>query len=46
MPLGPVGNMAEGVDRVSLVAMLQPLDTPSGNRKAASTGQLYCMVQP
>lgn len=46
VPLGTVGNMVEGIDRVSLLAMLQPLDTPSGYRKAASTGQLYCMVRP
>jgi hypothetical protein len=46
VPLGTVGNMADGVDRGAMLALLQPLDVDSSYRRAASTGQLYRMVRP
>lgn len=46
VPLGTVGNMTEDVDRVAMLAMLQPLDVDSAFRRAASTGQLYRMTRP
>lgn len=46
VPLGTVGNFIEGIDRRHLLEMLTHLEIPSGYRKAASSGQLYRMVQP
>ena len=46
VPLGTVGNFAEGVDRTALLARLRDLDAPSEYRRAASTGQLYQMIRP
>lgn len=46
VPLGTVGNLIEGIDRHHLLEALTPLEIPSGFRKAASSGQLYRMVQP
>ena len=46
VPLGTVGNLAEGVNRTTLLDRLRTLDAPSQYRRAASTGQLYQMVRP
>lgn len=46
VPLGTAGNMADGVDRRELLALLEALKTDSTYRRAASTGQLYEMVRP
>lgn len=46
VPLGTVGNMAEGMDRSALLSILEPFDMPSTYRHAASTGQLYRMTRP
>jgi len=46
VPLGTAGNMLDGIDRVALLGLLEPLVLPSVYRRAASTGQLYCMVRP
>jgi hypothetical protein len=44
--VGTVGNFIEGVDRRSLLETLTPLVRPSQFRRAASSGQLYYMVEP
>lgn len=46
VPLGTAGNILDGVDRVALLALLEPLDLPSTYRRAASTGQMYRMTSP
>lgn len=44
--VGTVGNMSEGMNRQELLETLQPLIRRSQYRQAASTGQLYQMVEP
>ena len=46
LAIGTVGNFAEGIDRVALLRALGPDVRPSQFRQAASTGQLYSMVEP
>jgi hypothetical protein len=46
VPLGTVGNMAEGISRRELLDLVLPLEAPSNYRKAASSGQLYRMIRP
>jgi len=46
IPLGTVGNIADGIDRKDLLAQVIPLEVPSSYRKAASSGQLYRMIRP
>jgi len=43
---GTVGNIAETLDRKALLDLLQPLTCASQYRQAASSGQLYYMVEP
>jgi len=45
IPLGTVGNIADGIDRKELLAQVLPLEVPSNYRKAASSGQLYRMIR-
>jgi len=44
--VGTVGNMSEAVDRRELLNMIKPSVRPSQYRQAASSGQLYQMVEP
>jgi len=44
--VGTVGNFIDAVDRRSLLGTLTPLVKPSQYRRAASSGQLYYMVEP
>jgi len=46
LAIGTVGNFAEGLDRTALLRTLEPHVRPSQFRQAASTGQLYSMVEP
>lgn len=46
VPLGTVGNLADGVSRAELLERLRVLDVLSQYRRAASTGQLYQMIRP
>ena len=44
--VGTVGNMSEGVNRHELLSMIKPSVRQSQYRQAASSGQLYQMVEP
>ena len=44
--VGTVGNMSDAVDRRELLNLIKPSVRPSRYRQAASSGQLYQMVEP
>jgi len=46
VPVGSTGNLMEGMDRVALLGLLEPLHVESSFRRAASSGQLYRITRP